>query len=161
MRAVYIFLALAGITGCYSIKDAVKQTHRAKDNYPDTIAAVLRAWKPCVVTYKDTLTKTDTLVDIIAVECPGDTLWRTDTLETSYSITVPRIIRVPLPRIRETRTITIHTKDMADVQVCQGAVMKLQEDLKSSKAWSKAGWITAAISWLIIALLIFMLTRRR
>lgn len=156
---LYILLAFVGITGCYTVKDAVKQTHRAKDNYPDTIAAVLRAWKPCIVTYKDTVTNTDTLVDIIAVECPGDTIWNTDTLETSYTIGVPKIIKVPLPRIRETRTITINTKDMADVQVCEGQVRVLQKQVQSGNVWKNVWLIVAIIGWVIALLLLFIKRR--
>ena len=158
-RVIYILLALVGITGCYTVKDAVKQTHRAKDKYPDTIAAVLRAWKPCIVTYNDTLIKTDTLTDIIAVECPGDTLWRTDTLETSYAISVPRIIKVPLPRIRETRTINIRTKDMADVQVCEGQRDAAAKDAAANRVWKRAFMWAAIIGWLLFILSLLM--RRR
>lgn len=156
MRLLIIILIF---TGCYTVKDAVKQTHRAKDSYPDTVAAVLRAWRPCIVTYKDTLIKTDTLTDIIAVECPGDTLWRTDTLETSYTISVPKIIKVPLPRIRETRTITINIKDMADVQVCEGKVRVLQKQVQSSKVWRNTWLIVAIVGWALAILLLFIKRR--
>lgn len=156
MRLLIIALLF---TGCYTVKDAVKQTHRAKDQYADTIAAVLRAWRPCIITYQDTLIKTDTLTDIIAVECPGDTLWRTDTLETSYSVTVPRIIKVPLPRIRETRTITIRTKDMADVQVCEGELMETRHKLTQVTTWRKAFLIAAILGWALFILSLLMKRR--
>lgn len=159
MRLIYIFLALAGLARCYSVKDAVRQTHRSKDSYPDTIAAVLRAWKPCIVTYKDTLVKTDTLTDIIAVECPGDTLWRTDTLETSYTISVPRIIKVPLPRVRETRTITIREKDMADMQVCEGKVRELQDTLQDGRVWKRTWIISAIVGWLLFIIMLLFYRR--
>jgi hypothetical protein len=100
MRALLTILVIALLSGCYTERKAASQVHRAKDSYPDTTAAILRSWKPCILTpggsdsgayydYQRQLEELSRYYDALLADQPtGDTLYDTliDTWEDSTKI---------------------------------------------------------------------------
>jgi len=151
----YIILAGIGIAGCRSAEEL---THKAISKDAATVQDITRKLWPCITVATDTITHTDTLADIIAVDCPTETAWRTDTLEiTEVQQHKGNTVYVRVPRIRETVRITTRIRDMIDKE----EVTRVNAQIKSVKRSAKAGWITAGVSWLIIGLLVFILIKRR
>jgi len=151
----YIILAAYGLTGC---RTAEELTHKAISKDASKVQDITRKLWPCITTATDTIIHTDTLADIIAVDCPTDTAWRTDTLEiTEVQQHHGKTVYVRVPRIRETVTHNIRIRDMIDKE----EFTQVNAQIKSTKKSAKAGWIVSGVSWLIIGLLVFILIKRR
>lgn len=150
MRPLVLVLLL---TGCST---AEKLTHRAVAKDARRVREITRDLWPCITVDRDTVYKVDSVYDIIAVDCPDTIAYRIDTLERNTAVRVP--YRVPVvvykevPRIRETRTITIRTKDtthLADNAECEAEV-------KSVRKWKSTFMWAALAGWLLFILSLFM-----
>ena len=116
------------------------------------MAELTRQKLPCIVTANDTISRTDTLYDLIEVQCPDTIAYRTDTFETSYAVRVPVYIKTQVPRIRETITHTIRIKDSADTYLANYALNEANK--KAERLQDKVQVRNKFLTWLIIALLV-------
>ncbi len=144
------------LSGCYTQQKAVRSVHRAIINYPDTTQRILRNWRPCITTAADTVTRVDSIVDIISVQCPDEVTYVVDSFETVTAVRVPVYVKVPVQRIRELKTVTIRIKDMADVKAAEAERDEAIEAGKRAKWWNK---VLAGLSGLL--LLILLIFKRR
>ena len=119
MEFVKIFLLCLFFSSCYTQKKAGRKVDQAHSYYPELVAEKTRSWFPCVVSFSDTIQRTDTLYDLIEVQCPDTIAHRVDSFETWQAVKVPVYIKVPIQRLRETKTVTIRIKDMAAVSACE------------------------------------------
>jgi hypothetical protein len=149
---MYKLFILVFLASCMS---APKHLQKAIDKDRPYVAGETRRLWPCIVTATDTVTTTDTIVDIISVQCPDSIAWKTDTLESSVAVPyrVPVYIKVPLSRIRETITHTIRIEDSAKVYVAYSRADAA--DKKAGRLEDKVKRKNTAI-WLLIAALVIM-----
>lgn len=119
-------IALIFICSCsrYTEPTAIKQTTKANDKYPESIAKLVRGWYPCTIT--ETNTVIETRDSIVYVDCPdlpqiihepGDTVYSTQT--------VVKTVKVPVHLPIEIRYITKWVEDSAKIFV-------LTKELKTS-----------------------------
>ena len=148
-KIITILLFLASCTS------APKHLAKAIQKDKPYVAGEVRKIWPCIVTAADTVTTTDTIVDIISVQCPDSIAWKTDTLESSVAVPyrVPVYIKVPLSRIRETITHTIRIEDSAKVYVAYS--LADAADKKVERLEDKVKRKNTAI-WILIAALAIM-----
>jgi len=156
MKAIfYIILAVVGLAGC---RTAEQLTHKAIAKDAGKVQAITRALWPCITVEQDSTVKTDTLYDIISVECPPDTIWGTDTLEISEVRIKPgKVVYKEVPRIRETVTHTVRIKDTID----QEQLIREQERTKALKAGNRIWKAFAVIGWILAILLFLILIKRK
>ena len=134
---VGLLLPLVFLFSCskYTEPTAIKQTTKANDKYPESIAKLVRGWYPCTIT--ETNTVIETRDSIVYVDCPdlpqiihepGDTVYSTQT--------VLKTVKVPVHLPVEVRYITKWVEDSAKIFVLNAevgrhkiALSKLQADL--------------------------------
>ena len=177
---------LLAMVGCYTQHKAVKQTYRAIGAYPDTTAAILRNWKPCVpgepvtdsTAYKQYLAELKALEELyganntlVVTEVVTDTFvetW-TDQAKVKYwqgqaAAKDSRIKKLNsyiadlLKLCEEKPPVEVITpvKDMADVQVAEGKAAKLEKRLATSNKFNRVTAIIAGIGWLLFLILLFI-----
>ena len=101
---------------------------------------------PCITTPQDTVRRTDTIVDIITVDCPDTTAYGPD----SVIIRIPVKVQVPVTRIKETTTITIRVRETSREYVADS---KAREAITKAEKWQrKAENRNTVIMWLVIAM---------
>lgn len=121
MKKLLILIIL--FTSCNT---AEKLTYKAISKDRAKVAEITRKEWPCTTTKADTTYRTDTLYDLIEVQCP-DTLIRVDSFETA--VRVPVYIKVPIQR--EVRTVTVIklVEDSAKIFILTANVAALQADV--------------------------------
>ena len=145
------------LSSCYTQQKAVRNVHRAIINYPDTTQRILRNWRPCITTAADTVTRVDSIVDIISVQCPDEVRTITDTITgETKTVRYPVFVKAEALRINHRTTVTIRIKDMADVKAAEEERDKAIEAGKRAKLWNK---VLAGLSGLL--LLILLIFKRR
>ncbi len=145
------------LSGCYTQQKAVRSVHRAIINYPDTTQRILRNWRPCITTAADTVTRVDSIVDIISVQCPDEVRTITDTITgETKTVRYPVFVKAEALRINHRTTYTIRIKDMADVKAAEAERDEAIEAGKRAKWWNK---VLAGLSGLL--LLILLIFKRR
>lgn len=123
-----------------------KLYNKAKAKNPVKVAQLCSNDWPCITTPQDTVRRTDTIVDIITVDCPDTTAYGPD----SVIIRVPVKVRVPVTRIKETTTITIRIRDSATIFIADA---KAKEAITRADKWQgKAEKRNTVIIWLIVVL---------
>lgn len=123
-----------------------KLYNKAKGKNPVKVAQLCSTDWPCITTPQDTVRRTDTIVDIITVDCPDTTAYGPD----SVIIRVPVKVRVPVTGIKETKTITVRIRDSAKIFI---ADEKTKEAIAKAEKWQrKAENRNTVIMWLIVVL---------
>lgn len=147
MRYRYpIAFIVAAVLLLISCKTAEDFYQKAKGKNPVKVAQLCSTDWPCITTPQDTVRRTDTLVDIITVDCPDTTAYGPD----SVIIRVPVKVRVPVTRIKETTTITIRIRDSATIFI---ADKKAKEATTKAEKWQrKAESRNTVIIWIIVVL---------
>ena len=145
------------LSGCYTQHKAVRSVHRAIINYPDTTQRILRNWRPCITTEADTVTRVDSIVDIISVQCPDEVRTITDTITGETKIVrYPVFVKAEALRINHRTTVTIRIKDMADVKAAEAERDEAAAD--AGKAW---WWVKVLGGLSGLLLLILLIFKRR
>lgn len=158
-----IVLAVICVSYLLSCVSAPKHFAKAVKKDKPYVAEQTRLLWPCITTDSGTITKTDTLYDLIEVECPPEVPGRVDTLEISEVQQLPGKpykVYVKSPRIRETVTHTIRIRDMADTEICEAEKKQLEEDYKKAKGWAKLWGSIAGILFLLSLILFFLIKRK-
>ena len=160
---VGLLLPLVFLFSCskYTEPTAIKQTTKANDKYPESIAKLVRGWYPCTIT--ETNTVIETRDSIVYVDCPDLPQIIHEPNDTIYSTqTVLKTVKVPVHLPVEIRYITKWVEDSAKIFSITAelnksdALIKKQnkdiEDLKG-KVSKRNKWLL----WLIIALVVSLL----
>ena len=160
---VGLLLPLVFLFSCskYTEPTAIKQTTKANDKYPESIAKLVRGWYPCTIT--ETNTVIETRDSIVYVDCPDLPQIIHEPNDTIYSTqTVVKTVKVPVHLPVEIRYITKWVEDSAKIFSITAelnksdALIKKQnkdiEDLKG-KVSKRNKWLL----WLIIALVVSLL----
>ncbi len=127
---IAIAVAIVLLASCQSAK---KLYSKARDRNPVTVAYLCSQDYPCVTVDRDTILFTDTIIDTVTVQCPDTTAYGPD----SVIIRVPVTVRVPMPRIRETRTITITKRDSATIFIADQRAVKAERRAHDAEAQVK------------------------
>lgn len=159
MEFIKIFLLCLLFSSCYTQKKAGRKVDQAHIYYPELVAEKTRRWFPCVVSASDTTYSIDSITDIISVQCPDTIAYRVDSFETWQTVKVPVYIKVPMQRLRETKTVTIRIKDMAAVSACEIRADTLQKSSDKYQAgrnrWRKWCLLTWGAMGLVVLFKIF------
>lgn len=140
---IAIAVAILLLAAC-STSEKLYNKAKAKD--PVKVAQLCSTDWPCITTPQDTVRRTDTIVDIITVDCPNTTAYGPD----SVIIRVPVKVRVPVTGIKETKTITVRVRDSAKIFI---ADEKAKEAIAKAEKWQrKAENRNTVIMWLIVVL---------
>ncbi len=127
---IAIAVAIVLLASCQSAK---KLYSKARDRNPVTVAYLCSQDFPCVTIDRDTVTRVETIIDTVNVQCPDTTAYGPD----SVIIRVPVTVRVPMPRIRETRTITITKRDSATIFIADQRAVKAEQRAHDAEAQVK------------------------
>ena len=141
MRLLLILVLFASCAG------PEKLYNKAKAKDPVKVAELCSQDWPCITIERDTAVITDTIIDIISLDCPDTAAYGPD----SVIIRVPVKVNVPMPRIRETREITIRIRDSVTVYLAAKANKRTDDMEGKVKRRNKV------ILWLIVALVISIL----
>lgn len=164
---VAVLIVIHFFSSCYTQKKAVKDLHKAHQNYPDTVAALTRAWFPCITTASDTISKIDTLYDFIQLECPEydinepksgkvDTIYKdkppVNFLIPTRSPAGTRPVIVGLNKYPTTKYITQKVEDSAKIFLMQRQVSDYQATVVERDATIKE--VKKHRTWFLILLII-------
>lgn len=126
-------IALFGLFSCsrYTEPTALKQTTKANDKYPESIAKLVRSWYPCTTTETNTvIEKRDSIIYIdcpdlpVIVHEPNDTIYLDHAANNTVYSPQIKTVRVPVHLPIEIRYITKWVEDSAKIFV-------LTNDLKT------------------------------
>jgi len=124
MKHILTIITIVCLFSCsrYTEPTAIKQTTKANDKYPESIAKLVRGWYPCTITEINTvIEKRDSIVYIdcpdlpVIVHEPNDTIYLTHAANnTAYSPQI-KTVRVPVHLPIEIRYITKWVEDSAKI----------------------------------------------
>ena len=110
----------------YTEPTAIKQTIKANDKYPESIAKLVRSWYPCTTTSVNTVIETRD--SIVYVDCPDLPQIIHELNDTIYSTqTEFKTIKVPVHLPIEIRYITKTIEDSAKIFLLGSKVSQLQD----------------------------------
>jgi hypothetical protein len=111
-----VIISLIFICSCskYTEPTAIKQTTKANDKYPESVAKLVRGWYPCTTTEVNTVIETRD--SIVYVDCPDLPQIIHEPNDTIYSTqAVLKTIKVPVHLPVEIRYITKWVEDSAKI----------------------------------------------
>lgn len=152
----YLFLLLFFV-GC---KSASQLTYKAIEKDRAKVAEITRKEWPCVTVKADTVYKTDSLYDLIEIQCPDSTVYIIDSFETITAIRVP--VKIKVPQLTITKTILVETtiRDKADSTIFQDQVDKLNKKLIKKGKTVVAFASIAGVLLLLLLIVIFLLIKK-
>lgn len=149
-----------------SCTTAEKLTYKAIGKDRAKVAEITRKEWPCVTTTADTTYRTDTVTDIITVQCPDTISYRVDSFETVTAVRVPVYVKVPMQREVKNIKVVQKVEDSAKIFAMQDHATRLQADNAKVQAeadkyqsarnkWRKWFFMLAGIVGLYIAFKLF------
>mgnify|MGYP003434116604 CR=1 FL=1 len=154
LKSLSILLLL--LSGC---KSASELTYKAISKDRAKVAEITRKEWPCVTVKSDTSYRTDTITDIITVQCPDTIAVRIDSFGVYQAVKVPVYIKVPVEGTIQTITVTKTIEDSAKITVLQTHVDKLKKTVSKKSTFVAVGWSIAGVLFLLLVIAIILLLR--
>lgn len=158
MKLKNLSILLLLLTGC---KSASELTYKAISKDRAKVAEITRREWPCVTVKADTLYKTDSLYDLIEIQCPDTVAVRVDSFGVYQAVKVPVYIKVPQLVITKTVLVETTIRDMADSTVFQAKIDKLNKQLSKKSKVVVAFMSIAGILFLLLIIVIYLLTKKK